>query len=81
MAIWLRFKAWIIATAGAIAALLAMYVYGRTQGAAKERLNQAEADQKTARGVEDAADRARLADGDNVDPVERLRKFKRLRDL
>ena len=81
MAIWLRFKAWIIATAAGLSALLAMYVYGRTQGAAKERLNQAEADQKTARGVEDAADRARLADGDNVDPVERLRKFKRLRDL
>lgn len=81
MAIWLRFKAWIIATAGAIAALLAMYIYGRQQGAAKERLNQAEADQKTARGVEDAADRARLADGDNVDPVERLRRFRRLRDL
>jgi hypothetical protein len=81
MAIWLRFKAWIIAAAAGLSALLAMYVYGRTQGAAKERLKQSEADMKTARGVEDAADRARLADGDNVDPVERLRKFKRLRDL
>lgn len=81
MAIWLRFKAWIIATAAGLSALLAMYVYGRTQGAARERLKQSESDRKTARGVEDAADRARLADGDNVDPVERLRKFKRLRDL
>ncbi len=81
MAIWLKFKAWIIATAAGLSALLAMYIYGRTQGAARERLKQSEADQKTARGVEDAADRARLADGDNVDPVERLRKFKRLRDL
>lgn len=81
MAIWLKFKAWIIAVIAAISAVIGIYFYGRKSGAVQEAQRQRENDLDTARKVEDAADRARRFDGDNVDPVERLRQYKRLRDL
>ena len=81
MAIWLKFKAWIIAVAAAISAVIGIYFYGRKSGAIQEAQRQRENDLDTARKVEDAADRARRADGDNVDPVERLQRYSRLRDL
>ena len=81
MAIWLKFKAWIIAVLAAISAVIGIYLYGRKSGAAKEIQRQREVDLDSARKVEDAADRARRADGDNIDPIERLKKYKSLRDL
>ena len=76
-----KLKAWAVAIGAGIAALFGVYLYGRSNGAYKEAQKQAERDQKTARGIEDAADRVRRADGDNLPAVERLRQYKRLRDL
>jgi hypothetical protein len=81
MDLWLRFKGWIIAVGAGIAAMIGVYLYGRSSGSLREMQRQAEADRDKAREIENAADRARRADGDNVDPVDRLRKHKRLRDL
>jgi len=47
----------------------------------QEAQRQTEKDIETARDIQDAADRVRRADGDNVDPIERLRTYKRLRDI
>jgi hypothetical protein len=77
MAIWLRFKAWIIAIGAAIVAILGVYFYGRKSGSMQEAQRQQEKDLETSRKVEDAADRARLIDGDVID---RLHKHGKLRD-
>lgn len=81
MAIWLRFKAYIIGIAGVITALLAIYFTGRRQGYNSAENDAKEADNEQARKIEDIADRVRHADGNNVTAIERLSKFKRLRDL
>jgi hypothetical protein len=78
MAIWLRFKSWIIAVGAAVAAIVGVYMYGRHSGSLRELQKQAEADRKKARGVEDAADKARRTPID--DPVGRLSDRGRLRD-
>lgn len=77
MAIWLKFKGWIIAAAAAVSAVMGVYLYGRRQGALREAEKAAEKDRQNARRVEDAADNARTNTGD---PVERLRKHSKLRD-
>lgn len=71
MAIWLRFKQYILAVAAAISALVGVYLYGRQQGSLRAAQKAAERDQQNARRIEDAADKARTVDGD---PIERLRK-------
>jgi len=81
MAIWLRFKAYIIGLGALIVGVLAIYLTGKRDGVQNEFDRQAKADAKQARTVEDAADRVRHADGDNGTAIERLRKHKRLRDL
>ena len=81
MAIWIKFKAYIIAVCAGIAALIGVYFYGRKSGSLQEMQRQTEADLDQAKKIEDAADRVRRADGDNVDPIERLSKHKRLRDI
>ena len=81
MAIWLRFKAYIIGLGALIVGVLAIYLTGKRDGVQNEFNRQAKADAKQARTVEDAADRVRHADGDNGTAIERLRKHKRLRDL
>ena len=81
MAIWLKFKGWIIAIAGSILAALSIYFVGRSQGYSDAEDDAREADYETARNIEDKADRVRRADGDNLPPVERLRVYKRIRDL
>jgi hypothetical protein len=81
MAIWLRFKGYIIATFGAILSVLAIYLAGRRQGYNDAENDVREADNAQARTIEDLADRVRRADGDNATAVERLRVAKRLRDL
>lgn len=78
MAIWLRFKGWIIAVGSAIAAVIGVYLYGRHSGSLREMQRQMEKDRQMARSVEDAADNARKRTID--DPVERLRDSGRLRD-
>lgn len=78
MAIWLRFKFYILSIGAAIAAIFGIYFYGRKNGAFQEMERQAEADRKQARNIENAADNARDID---ADPIERLRKHKKLRDL
>jgi hypothetical protein len=77
MAIWLRFKQYILAAAAAISALVGVYLYGRQQGSLRAAQKAAERDRQNARRIEDAADKARTVDGD---PVERLRKYGKLRD-
>jgi hypothetical protein len=81
MAIWLKFKVWIVAIGAAIAGIIGVYFYGRKSGSMQEAQRQTEKDIETARDIQDAADRVRRADGDNVDPIERLRTYKRLRDI
>jgi cytochrome c biogenesis protein CcdA len=72
---------WILSVAGIVTAAFGIYLYGRQQGSLKEAQKAAEKDQQNARKIEDAADRVRRADGDNLPPVERLSKYKRIRDL
>jgi len=81
MAIWLRFKAYIIAFVGIITSVLAIYWAGRTQGYNSAENDAREADNAQARKIEDVADRVRRSDGDNHTAIERLSKFKRLRDF
>ena len=81
MAIWLRFKGYLIALAGAILGVLAIYLTGRKQGYNDAENDVKEADNAQARKIEDIADRVRHADGDNRTAIERLRVAKRLRDL
>ena len=81
MAIWLRFKGYLIAVAGAILGVISIYVYGRKQGYNDAENDVKEADNAQARTIENLADRVRRADGNNVTAIERLRVAKRLRDL
>jgi uncharacterized membrane protein YdjX (TVP38/TMEM64 family) len=81
MAIWLRFKGYIIAATGALLSVLAIYLAGRKQGYDSAENAMREADNAQARKIEDIADRVRRADGDNATAIERLRSAKRLRDL
>lgn len=78
--IWQRFQAWIVGVAGVIGSALMIYAYGRHRGAEDAEIEMERADHDKAQKIEDAADRARRADGDNVPAVERLRRYKRLRD-
>ena len=77
MAIWLKFKVWIVAIGAAIAGIIGVYFYGRKSGSMQEAQRQTEKDIETARDIQDAADRARLIDGDVID---RLHKHGKLRD-
>jgi hypothetical protein len=77
MAIWLKLKNWVVASAAGISALIGIYLYGRRQGSLREAQKAAQRDRKQAKRVEHAADKARTIDGD---PVERLRKHNRIRD-
>jgi hypothetical protein len=81
MAIWLKLKGYIIAVTGVLSAILGVYLYGRNSGKRDTRIEQERATVKQARKIEDAADRARRADGDNLPAIERLRRAKRIRDL
>lgn len=81
MAIWLKLKKWVIGAAAAVAAVVGIYLYGRSSGSLRQKHKAAQDDRNTARRIEDAADRARRADGDNTPAVERLRRANRLRDL
>jgi len=81
MAIWLKFKGYIIAAVGAILSVLAIYLAGRKQGYNDAENDVREADNAQAKKIEDLADRVRRADGDNRTAIERLRVAKRLRDL
>jgi len=81
MAIWLRFKGYLIALVGALLGVLAIYLTGRKQGYNDAENDVKEADNAQARKIEDIADRVRHADGDNRTAIERLRVAKRLRDL
>ena len=81
MAIWLKLKGYIVAVMGALSAILAIYMYGRRTGSRDTQIEHERANIKKSMEIEDAADRARRADGNNITPIERLRKYKRLRDL
>ena len=75
------FQTWILSVAGVVAAALGIYAYGRHRGSEDTEIEMERADNAKARTIEDAADRARRADGDNTPAVERLHRYKRLRDL
>jgi hypothetical protein len=81
MAIWLRFKAYIIGIIGLIAGVLAIYAYGRKDGSDATKTAFDKVDRKQARKIEDIADEIRKMDGDNATAIERLRSANRLRDL
>ena len=81
MALWLKFKGYIIAGLSAILSVIAFYAYARKQGYDSAEQDVREADNAQARKIEDLADRVRRADGDNRTAIERLRVAKRLRDL
>jgi len=76
-----RFQNWILAIAGVVASALSIYAYGRHRGSQDTKIDMERADHDKAQKIEDAADRVRRADGDNLPAVERLRRAKRLRDL
>lgn len=77
MAIFLKFKEWILGAVGAILAVLTIYMTGRQQGKKAEADQRDRADRDSARRIENAADHARHVTGDAVD---RLRRQSRLRD-
>jgi hypothetical protein len=81
MAIWLKFKGYIVAVMGALTAIFGVYLYGRRTGSQDTQIEHDRANIKKSREIEDAADQARRADGDNLPAVERLRRYKRLRDI
>lgn len=85
MAIWYsvidKTQKWFLAVVGVFGSALAIYAYGRHRGSEDLEIEMERADHDKAQKIEDAADRARRADGSNVIPIERLRKYKRLRDL
>jgi len=85
MAIWYsvieKAQKWGLAVLGVIGSALAIYTYGRHRGAEDLEIEMERADHDKAQKIEDAADRARRADGDNLPAVERLRRAKRIRDL
>ena len=77
MAIWLRFKAYIIGLGAIIGAALSIYLVGRSHGGQAESEARDESDRKQARKIEDSADNARNITGD---PIKRLRDKGRIRD-
>jgi hypothetical protein len=77
MAIWLKFKAYIIGLGAIIGAALSIYLVGRSHGGQAESEARDESDRKQARKIEDSADNARTITGD---PVERLRDTGRIRN-
>ena len=81
MAIWLKLKGYIVVVTGALMGLWGIYLYGRRTGSSDTQIEHERANIKKSREIEDAADRARRSDGDNHTPIERLRRYKRLRDL
>ena len=76
-----RFQNWIIAVVGVIGSALMIYAYGRHRGSVDAEIEMERADYDKAQKIKDAADRARRADGDNLPAVERLRSYRKLRDL
>jgi len=81
MAIWLRFKAAILTLGAGLTALFGVYLYGRNRGSTDTKVKIERADHAKAKQIQDAADRARRADGDNLPAIERLRRANRIRDL
>ena len=77
MAIWLKFKVYIIGLVAVFTATLSIYFVGRSHGGQAESEARDESDRKQARKIEDSADNARNITGD---PVERLRDKGRIRD-
>jgi hypothetical protein len=77
MAIWLRFKAYIIGLVAVFTAALSIYLIGRSHGGQAESEARDESDRKQARKIEDSADTARTITGD---PVKRLRDKGRIRN-
>jgi len=77
MAIWLKFKAYIIGFVSIVGAALSIYFVGRSHGGQAESEARDESDRKQARKIEDNADTARSITGD---PVKRLRDKGRIRD-
>jgi len=77
MAIWLKFKAYIIGFVSIVGAALSIYFVGRSHGGQAESEARDESDRKQARKIEDNADNARSITGD---PVKRLRDKGRIRD-
>ena len=76
MAIWLKFKAYIIGFVSIVGAALSIYFVGRSHGGQAESEARDESDRKQARKIEDSADNARNITGD---PVKRLSKHGRIR--
>lgn len=76
-----KFQKWILAMVGVFGSALLIYSYGRHRGSKDTEQEIREADYDKAQKIEDAADRVRRADGDNMPPIERLRRANKLRDL
>lgn len=81
MAIWLKLKGYVLAAVSALGVIWGIYLYGRRTGSQDTRIEHERANIKKSREIEDAADRVRRADGNNLTPIERLRRYKRLRDF
>jgi hypothetical protein len=81
MAIWGKIKVYILAITGTLSALFGVYLYGRNRGSTDTKVKIERADHAKAKQIQDAADRARRADGDNLPAIERLRRANRIRDL
>ena len=78
--IWTRFHAWIMSLAGVLASGLAIYAYGRSTGKQDTKDKIERADYAKSRQIQDAADRARRAEGGGLSAADRLRKYRKLRD-
>ena len=78
---WHKIKAYVVGAVGAVLGSLSVYFIGRRRGAKDEQNKQFRASVKESRKIQDKADRVRRADGNGLPAVERLRRYKRLRDV
>ena len=79
MAIWLKFRGYIVAAVSTVLASLSIYFIGRRSGAKDEQIKRERADFRQSRKIQDKADAVRRA-ADKPPAIDRLRRYKRLRD-
>ena len=77
--VWAKVRNYVIASVGSLAALWAIYWSGRRRGSRDEQIKRERADFKQSRKIQNKADAVRRAT-DKLPPIERLRRYNRLRD-
>ena len=78
--VWNKIKGYVLGAVGAVLGSLSVYFIGRRRGAKDEQNKQFRESVKQSRKIQDKADKVRRADGGGLAPVERLRRYKALRN-